>query len=68
MVQGDPRLRRPYVVVVANHDRGSADQHAAAKALAAFLRSAPTQKWLADFGRGQLDDQPMFFPVAPPRP
>jgi tungstate transport system substrate-binding protein len=66
MVQGDPRLRRPYVVVVARHDAPAAPRHAAAVALAQYLRRAETQAWLAQFGRGQLDDQPLFFPVAVP--
>jgi tungstate transport system substrate-binding protein len=65
MVQGDPRLRRPYLVVVAHRQRDDA-RLAAARELADFLRSAETQKWLADFGRGKYDDQPLFFPVAIP--
>jgi tungstate transport system substrate-binding protein len=62
MVQGNPRLRRPYLAVVA---RGKADDPrlAAARELAAFLRQTETQKWLAEFGRGKYDDQPLFFPV-----
>jgi tungstate transport system substrate-binding protein len=61
MVQGDPRLRRPYLVVVA---RGSQDNArlAAARELSAFLRSRETQAWIAEYGRGKLDDQPLFFP------
>lgn len=66
MVQGDPRLRRPYVVVVARHEDQDGPQHLAAKALANYLRTAETQKWLAEFGRGSLDDQPLFFPVVVP--
>jgi tungstate transport system substrate-binding protein len=62
MVQGDPRFRRPYIVVAA---RGKTDDArvAAARELAAFLRDPETQKWLADFGRGKYDDHPLFFPV-----
>lgn len=71
MVQGDPRLRRPYLVVVANvanvSNEGDA-RHAAAKQLATFLRSAETQEWLKEFGRGKLDDQPLFFPITKTRP
>jgi tungstate transport system substrate-binding protein len=65
MVQGDPRLRRPYVVVVRP---GAPDdpRAQAARRLAAFLRSQETQTWLAGFGRGKYDDQPLFFPVALP--
>lgn len=57
MVQGDSKLRRPYVVVAA---RGNA----AAQQLARFLRSEETQAWIAQFGRGRLDEHPLFFPVA----
>ena len=58
MVQGDPRMRRPYLVEV------SAAAPPAAADLAAFLRSAETQQWIATFGRGKYDDQPLFFPVS----
>lgn len=62
MSQGDERLRRPYLVVVAT---GKADDPrlAAARRLAAFLREAPTQEWLAAFGKGKYDDRPLLFPV-----
>lgn len=58
MVQGDPRLRRPYLVEV------SAAAPPAASDLAAYLRSPDTQQWIATFGRGKYDDQPLFFPVS----
>lgn len=32
--------------------------------LAAYLRTAETQQWIATFGRGRYDDQPLFFPVS----
>jgi tungstate transport system substrate-binding protein len=69
MVQGDARLRRPYLVVVARDGTGSSgedsERRAAARELAAFLCSQETQRWIAEYGRGQLDDQPLFFPVEP---
>src|SRR5262245_6023058 len=60
--QGDERLRRPYLVVVA---AGKADDPrlAAARRLAAFLREKPTQDWIAAFGKGKYDDRPLLFPV-----
>jgi tungstate transport system substrate-binding protein len=58
LVQGDPRLRRPYLVEV------SAAATPAALDLAAYLRSPETQQWIAGFGRGRHDDQPLFFPVS----
>lgn len=63
MVQGDPRLRRPYVVVVANPKRWPEANYEAARRLAHFLREPGTQAWLAEFGRGKLDNQPLFYPV-----
>lgn len=60
--QGDERLRRPYLVVVAT---GKADDPrlAAARRLAAFLREKRTQEWIAAFGKGKYDDRPLLFPV-----
>ena len=63
MVQGDPRMRRPYVVVVATEKRIGAKRHQAATRLANFLRTPDTQSWIAEFGKGELDDRPLFFPV-----
>jgi len=62
MVQGDVRLRRPYLVVVAT---GKADDPRliAGRRLAVFLREPATQEWLASFGKGKFDDRPLFFPV-----
>jgi hypothetical protein len=34
--------------------------------LAEFLRREETQQWIAGYGRGQLDDRPLFFPVSIP--
>jgi tungstate transport system substrate-binding protein len=62
-VQGDPRMRRPYVVVVSSANKLGSPRDQAARRLASFLRSKETQRWIADFGRGKLDDQPLFFPV-----
>jgi tungstate transport system substrate-binding protein len=66
MVQGDPRLRRPYVVAVADPRRFPAARVAAATRLAEFLRQEDTQAWIAEYGRGELDDQPLFFRVVAP--
>jgi tungstate transport system substrate-binding protein len=60
MVAGDPHLRRPYLVVVA---AGADDRLRAAHQLADWLRSPATQQFIATFGKGQYDDQPLFFPV-----
>jgi tungstate transport system substrate-binding protein len=68
MVQGDPRLRRPYLVAVTNPHWIPGIHAAEAKAFAAWLRSDQTQRWIASFGAGSLDDAPMFFPVTIHRP
>jgi tungstate transport system substrate-binding protein len=64
MVQGDPRLRRPYLVAVANPSRFPQARVKAATQLAEFLRREETQQWIAGYGRGQIDDQPLFFRVS----
>jgi len=63
MVQGDPRLRRPYVVAVADRRRFPEARVEGAMRLAEFLRREETQQWIAGYGRDQLDDQPLFFRV-----
>jgi tungstate transport system substrate-binding protein len=61
LVQGDPRLRRPYLVEVAV---GAGE---AARDLAAFLRGPEVQGLLATYGAGKYDDRPLFFPIVVPR-
>ena len=64
MVQGDERLRRPFVVAIADPAR-FADAHLdEARQLAAFLRDPQTQAWIGQFGKGRFDDSPLFFPIA----
>jgi tungstate transport system substrate-binding protein len=62
LVRGDPRLRRPYLVAVAS---GRADDPhlAAARDLAAYLREPATQEWIAVYGKGRFDEDPLFFPI-----
>ena len=57
LVRGDPRLRRPFLVEVAT------DAPPAARELAAFLRSPDTQAFLATYGKGKFDDEPLFYPL-----
>jgi tungstate transport system substrate-binding protein len=64
MVEGDPRLRRPYLVAVANPTRWPAAHHEVAQQLAAFLRSPKTQAWIAEFGRAEFGGHAPFLPVA----
>lgn len=62
MVRDDPRMRRPYVVVAARKPARQGNLEGARR-LAAFLRDPVTQAWIAEHGRGVLDDRPLFFPV-----
>ncbi len=64
MVRGDPHLRRPYLVATANPRHFPRANVAGARELAMFLRKPETQEWINTFGISQLDDQPVFFPVA----
>jgi tungstate transport system substrate-binding protein len=66
MVQGDPQLRRPYMVAVASRARFPEAHVEAARELAEYLRREETQQWIASYGRGQIDDQPLFFRVVIP--
>lgn len=50
MVQGDTRMRRPYVVVVGNATPPDDRRARAARRLAEFLRDSDTQRWIGEFG------------------
>lgn len=65
MVEGDPAMRRPYVLMVANPQRFPTANHRGAAALADFLLKPETQKFIATFGIGINGSAPFFFPVAP---
>jgi tungstate transport system substrate-binding protein len=65
LVEGDARLRRPYVVAIASARRFPGAHHAAAARLSRFLRDPATQKWLAEYGRAS-NAPPPFFPIAAP--
>jgi tungstate transport system substrate-binding protein len=66
MVQGDPRLRRPYMVAVTDPVKLPGARFELASRFAHYLRRPDTQAWIADFGKGKLDDNAMFFPVEVP--
>ena len=66
MVQGDERLRRPFIMEIANPARVPGARVAEARRFAAYCRSPGTQQWIAGFGRGKIDDLPLFFPVYVP--
>jgi tungstate transport system substrate-binding protein len=69
MVQGDQRLRRPFLVVTATKRDGDAKQEArreAARRFAGFLREPATQMFITEFGIGRYDARPLLFPVIVP--
>lgn len=64
LIQGDPRLRKSYVVALANPKRWPNARYESARALSSYLRAPSTQSWLASFGRKAPEGGPLFFPVA----
>jgi tungstate transport system substrate-binding protein len=66
MVENDPFMRRPYIVMEANPARLSAINHEGAKALSDFLLSKETQTFMKGFRANELGDgRPLFYPVWP---
>jgi len=63
MVEGDPRLCRPYLVAVTNPAKFPGVHYDLARHFAAYLRMPQTQAWIATYGKGVIDDRPLFFPV-----
>jgi ABC-type tungstate transport system permease subunit len=66
LVEGDKRLQRPYLVAVADPRRSPGAHVEAARRLAAWLRSARTQAWLATYTSPTFGGDPPFFPVVAP--
>jgi tungstate transport system substrate-binding protein len=62
MVQGDPAMRRPYVVLEANPAKLPDTNVAGAKALADWMVSEQGRAFLADFAARQPDGFPLFYP------
>jgi tungstate transport system substrate-binding protein len=63
LVQGDPAMRRPFIVMEANPKRFPQANHAGARALSDFLLSPKVQNFLADFGQKTTGRGPLFHPV-----
>ena len=64
LVEGDPGMRRPYVLMVANPKRFPNANQSGAAALAVFLLKRDTQKFNSTFRQGINGTAPYFFPVA----
>ena len=65
MVEGDPAMRRPFIVMEANPKKIAAANVTGARALSDFLLSAKVQNFLAEFGAKEHGGLPLFYPVAP---
>lgn len=63
MVEDDPTMRRPYIVMEANPERFPTANFKGARALSDFLFSDKVQAMLAAFGRERNGGKNMFYPV-----
>jgi len=63
MVQGDPNMLRPYMMMVANPETFPQANVEGAVKLSEFLLSAKVQKFLAGYDGGIGDGRPIFFPI-----
>jgi len=68
MVQGDPEMQRPYVVIEANPQRFPNINRAAARALSDFFVSDKVQKFLAGFRAEEFGGTPIFYPLKANQP
>ncbi len=63
MVQGDPEMRRPYVVVEANAAKFPKTNTIGARVLADWLVGESGQRFILEYGRKQPGGIPLFYPV-----
>lgn len=63
MVQGDPNMRRPYMVMVANPEEFPSANVEGARKLSDFLLSDKIQRFLATYDGGVGDGIPIFIPI-----
>ncbi len=65
LVEGDPDMRRPYVVMEANPEFFKHTNYRGARALSDFLLSEKVQTFIAAYGKDKNDGYPYFYPVWP---
>jgi tungstate transport system substrate-binding protein len=65
LVDQDPTMRRPYILMEANPARLPGVNHKGARALADFMLSEPIQRFMADYGKDKNGGQPFFYPLWP---
>jgi tungstate transport system substrate-binding protein len=63
LVQGDPAMRRPFIVMEANPKKFPDVNSAGARALSDFLLSKKVQTFLAEFGQKTTGRGPLFHPL-----
>jgi tungstate transport system substrate-binding protein len=63
LVQGDPEMRRPYVVVEASAKKFPQANAAGARALADWLTGEKGQTFILDYGRKSPGGIPLYYPV-----
>jgi len=63
LVQGDPTMRRPFVVIEANEKKFPHTNTEGARVLADWLVGAKGQNFLLEFGRKSPGGIPLFYPV-----
>ncbi|MDB6140112.1 MAG: tungstate transporter permease [Verrucomicrobiaceae bacterium] len=63
LVQGDPVMRRPYVVMIADAKKFPASNQVGARALHAWMTGKPGQDFLHGYGVRKPDALPLFFPA-----
>lgn len=66
LVQGDPEMRRPYVVIEANPEKFPAINGEGARVLADWLVGEKGQNFLVEYGRTHHGGIPLFYPVNVP--
>ena len=66
LVQGDPDMRRPFIVMEANPGRFPTTNGRGSRTLADYLLTAKTQNFLLQFGTNSPGGMPLFYPVNRP--
>ena len=66
LVQGDPEMRRPYVVIEANPQKFPQVNTVGARALADWLTGDAGQKFLLAHGKKEPGGIPLFYPIRVP--
>lgn len=67
LVQGDPEMRRPYVVIEANAAKFPKTNSAGARALTDWLVGEQGQGFILDYGRKCPGGIPLYYPVSVPQ-